>query len=388
VDVLRRRSQQTQALNNLSRELTAAITLDQVLNTIIQNVRDTFNRETIILMPENGHLIMKASTPGFSLNESELAVGDWAYKHGKEAGRGTNTLPAADIRYFPLVTARETVGVLGAKPQDQQSFLTGDQRIMMEGVVNLAAIAIERASFAEKAAQAEMLRNTEKLQTALLNSISHELRTPLATITGVLSSLEESEKAQPEQQLDASTRLDLIYSATRQASRLNHLVGNLLDMTRLESGAMKLDQEPVDIHDLISTAASQMEDYHFQHPIIHHIQENIPFVNLDAVLIAQVILNLLDNAGKYSQPGDPITISAKTIGREVEIAIKDCGVGIPQEDLERVFDKFYRVHRQEATAGTGLGLSICKGIVEAHGGRIWAANNPDRGVTVTFSLPV
>ncbi len=388
VDALRRREQQSLALRTLSRELTAAITLDQVLETVIRNVSEMIYRETVILLPENGQLAVKASTPGFSIDVSELAVADWAYKHGKEAGHGTTTLPAADIRYFPLITARETVGVLGTKPQDSQSFLSGEQRVLMEGVVNLSAIAIERASFAEKAAQAEMLRNTEKLQTALLNSISHELRTPLATITGVLSSLEESETAQPEHQLDAGTRLELIHSATQQAGRLNHLVGNLLDMTRLEAGAMKLNRELVDIQDLVSTVTSQMAGENFLHPLNVHILENLPLVSLDAVLIAQVLRNLLDNAGKYSQPGDAITISAQISGKQVEIAVKDCGVGIPQEDLERVFDKFYRVQRHEAIAGTGLGLSICKGIIEAHGGRIWAANNPDKGVTISFRLPV
>jgi two-component system sensor histidine kinase KdpD len=388
VDVLRGREQQSQALNNLSRELTAAITLDQVLETVIRNVSDMLNRETVILLPENGHLAAKASTPDFTINETELAVADWAYKHGKGAGRGTNTLPAAAVRCMPLKTAGETVGVIGIKPQDPHDFLSGDQRVLMEGVVNLAAIAIERASFAEKAAQAEMLRNTEKLQTALLNSISHELRTPLAIVTGVLSSLEESETAQPAHQLDAATRLELIHSATQQAGRLNHLVGNLLDMTRLEAGAMKLNREPVDIQDLVAAVTGQIASEHFLHQVMIEIPDGLPLINLDAVLIAQVLKNLLDNAGKYSQPGDPITISARISGQQIEIAVKDCGMGIPKEDLEHVFDKFYRVQRQEAIAGTGLGLSICKGIVEAHGGRIRAANNPDRGVTVTFTLPI
>ena len=388
VDVLRRRGQQSQALNNMSRELTAAITLDQVLDIVIRNVSDMFNRETVILLPENGRLAVKASTPGFVINESELAVADWAFKHGKEAGRGTTTLPAAAIRYLPLKTAGETVGVLGTKPQDPQDFLGEDQRVLMEGVVNLAAIAIERASFAEKAAQAEMLRSTEMLQTALLNSISHELRTPLATVTGVLSSLEESESAVPANQLDPATRLELIHSAIHQAGRLNHLVENLLDMTRLESGALRLNREPADIQDLFGTVTRQMAVELIQHPLHVEIAQDLPLVNIDAVLIAQVVENLLDNACKYSPSQAPITFSARRIDNQIEIAVQDAGEGIPEADLERVFDKFYRVQRQEAIAGTGLGLSICKGIVEAHGGRIWAANNPDQGVTVTFTLPL
>ncbi len=388
INILRHRQQQTQALNNLSRELTAAISLDQVLETVIHTMSDIFNRETVIIMPENGRLTVKAATPGFDFSESELAVADWAFKHGKEAGRGTDTLPAAAIRYFPLITARETVGILGNKPQEQQNYLTAEQRVLMEGVINLAAIAIERASFAEKAAQAEMLRNTEKLQTALLNSISHELRTPLATVTGVLSSLAVSEMQSPQHQLDAETRLELIHSATQQADRLNHLVGNLLDMTRLEAGAIRLNREPTGIQDLVATVTTQMVDELSSHPITLNIPEDLPEVNIDAVLIGQVLTNLLDNAVKYSKPGDPIMISASVTGNAVNIAVKDCGMGIPEGDLEYVFDKFYRVQRQDTIAGTGLGLSICKGIIEAHGGKIWAANNPDKGVTITFTLPI
>ena len=388
VDVLRRRGQQSQALNNMSRELTAAITLDQVMETVIRDVSDMFNRETVIMLPENGHLTVKASTPDFAISESELAVADWAFKHGKEAGRGTTTLPAAAIRYRPLITARETVGVLGTKPQTPQSVLTGDQQVLMEGVANLAAIAIERASFAEKAAQAEMLRNTEKLQTALLNSISHELRTPLAAVTGVLTSLAESENALPANQLDPETRLELIQSATRQAGRLNHLVENLLDMTRLESGAMYLNRELTDIQDLIGTVTMQMVAELANHPTKIDMPADLPLINLDAVLIGQVLENLLDNACKYSPPQSPITISVQSSGNLIEIAVQDYGIGIPTADLERVFDKFYRVRRQEAIAGTGLGLSICKGIIEAHGGRIWAVKNPDKGTTIIFNLPV
>jgi len=258
----------------------------------------------------------------------------------------------------------------------------------MEGVVNLAAITIGRASFAEKAAQAEMLRNTEKLQTALLNSISHELRTPLATVTGVLSSLEESESVLPAHQMDSATRLELIRSATRQAGRLNHLVENLLDMTRLESGALRLNREPTDIQDLIGAVTRQMASEFCKHPLKVEIPPDLPLVTVDAVLIAQVLENLVDNACKYSPPETPINISAHLSKNQIELAVRDCGVGIPTADLERVFDKFYRVQHQEIIAGTGLGLSICKGIIEAHGGRIWAANNPDNGATITFSLPL
>ncbi len=388
VALLRRREQQTQALNLLSRELTGAIDLDQVLETVIRNVGEMFNRETVILLPEGKRLVARAATPGFVMTETELAVAEWAYKNGQPAGRGTDTLSAADIRYVPLITARGTVGVLGNKPLDPQNSLSLDQRTLMEGVVNLSALAIERASFAEKAAQSEMLRNTEKLQTALLNSISHELRTPLSAITGVLTSLGESANAAPANKLDPQTSLELIDSATQQAQRLNHLVGNLLDMTRLEAGAVRLNREEVDVLDLIHTVLNQDPERYCNHPVQIEASDELPIVSLDAVLIGQVLTNLLDNACKYSPPASPILIRVKSNASELEVGVTDSGTGIPEEDLERVFDKFFRVQRQDTIAGTGLGLSICKGIIEAHGGRIWARNNPDKGVTISFVLPL
>ncbi|HEY9075165.1 MAG TPA: sensor histidine kinase KdpD [Anaerolineaceae bacterium] len=388
VDALRHRQQQSQALNNFSRELTAAITLDQVLDTVIHNVGEMFDRQAVILLPDDGRLRVKAITAEMKIAEDELAVAEWAYKNNQPAGHGTQTLPAAAIRFLPLATIRGTIGVLGVMPLDTQQTLSHDQRMLLEGAVNLSALAIDRASYAEKAAQTEMLRNTEKLQTALLNSISHELRTPLAAITGVLTSLGESSRAAPDNRLDPATSLELIDSATQQAARLNHLVGNLLDMTRLEAGAMHLNREPTDLQDLVNAAVNQFSQNACQHAMQIDIPIDLPLVSIDSVLVAQVLSNLLDNACKYSPPGSPIAITVAPGGDRVVFSVHDYGIGIPEEDLERVFDKFYRVRRQETITGTGLGLSICRGIVEAHGGKIWAKNNPDRGVTITFALPL
>jgi two-component system sensor histidine kinase KdpD len=387
VDILRTRQQQSQALNDFSRELTAAITLDQILDTVIQNVGEMFNRQAVVLLPEDGRLKVKAVSPELKIEESDLAVAEWAYQNNQPAGHGTETLPAAAFRFMPLVTLRGTIGVLGVKPLDSQQTLNYDQKMSLEGAVNLSALAIDRASYAEKAAQTEMLRNTEKLQSALLNSISHELRTPLAAITGVLTSLGESGRAAPENRLDPATSLELVDSATQQAERLNHLVGNLLDMTRLEAGAIRLNREPTDPLDLVNAAVNQTHGGACRHPIRIDVADDLPWVSLDAVLIAQVLVNLIDNACKYSPPGSPITIRAVVSGAQVSFSVQDCGIGIPEEDLERVFDKFYRVQRQETITGTGLGLSICRGIVESHGGKIWAMNNPDKGVTITFAIP-
>ncbi len=403
------RERQAQVLNRLSRELTGAVDLEQVFEIVIRSMVDIFSREVVILLPKGGQIAERASTPGFEMGESELAVADWAFKNGKPAGRGTDTLSAAAIRYVPLKTARGTVGILGIKPLDPHNNLTPDRRALLEGFANLAALAIERASFAEEAAHNAILRNKEKLQTALLNSISHELRTPLASITGVLSTLRESEAAgQSASRLEPATRVELIESASDQARQLNRLVENLLDMTRLEAGALRLNREPEDVQDLIGTVLNQMAERLRSHPVSVAIPEEFPLIPMDDVLIAQVLANVLDNASKYSPPGSPIEIGVKKTGEEAAISVRDHGPGIPPQDLERVFDKFYRVQQLPPRVGTGLGLSICKGIVEAHGGRIWAENNLTaeapvsqgeapvfqgeapvlKGVTITFTLPL
>jgi two-component system sensor histidine kinase KdpD len=389
VDVLRRREQQSQAINHLSRELTGAASLDEVIEITLRNTREIFNRETVILLAEEDKLVQQSATLGFELNESEKAVADWAYKNGQPAGKGTSTLPAATIRYIPLKTARGIVGVLGVRSTEVSSFLSIEQRELLEGVANLSALAIERASFAEKAAQSEMLSKTEKLQTALLNSISHEFRTPLASITGVLTSLIESERAKTsEAKFDTTTKTDLIVSATQQAQRLNRLVENLLDMTRIEAGAIHLNKEQSDIQEVITSVLSQSPDRFCDHPVKMEIPQDLPLVNFDAVLIGQVLLNILDNACKYSNKGQPIEIRVKKMPFEIQVEVQDHGSGIPSGDLERIFNKFYRLQRDISQSGTGLGLSICRGIIEAHGGKIYAENNSNPGASVIFTLPI
>jgi two-component system, OmpR family, sensor histidine kinase KdpD len=387
VEALRKRESQAQALNRFSQELTGAVTLDQVLDIVIRNTGTMFDRAVVVLLPERGRLVPKAASQAFTLNESELAVAEWAFKNGIPAGRGTDTLPAAEVRYSPLITARGVIGVMGFKPIEPKDYLSQDQRQLFSGFNNLSALAIERARFAEDSVQAEMLRSTERLQSALLNSISHQLRTPLATIQGVLTSLSESEKSPSgENRLDPQTRVELIETATGQTNQLNRLVENLLDMTRLEAGAVRVHCEPGDLTDLVGAVVGQMAHLLEHRPVEINIPADIPSVSMDAGLSGQILVNLLENACKYSPTGSPITISARAGQNHVEVSVRDHGIGIPEEDLARVFDKFYRVERPQQVTGTGLGLSICKGIVEAQGGKIWARNNPDGGVTMAFTL--
>ena len=385
-DAAQQREADTTALYALSRDLAAAGSLEAIINTIVDNISQTFGRDVIIYLPEPGAKgFIKPVTQynNYTPNENETAVASWAFLHGQPAGRGTDTLSASDTRYIPMKTARGTVGVLGVKAIDPQNKLAPNLRRLLEAFANQAALAIERAQLSEQARQAQVLKATEKLQNALLNSISHDLRTPLVSITGVLSSLSDAKVWQ-----DNENRTKLIENARQEADRLNRLVGNLLSMSRLEAGAVKLRPEPCDIQDVIGAALAQLDEQLGKREVRVNLSENLPLIPLDYILMEHVLVNILDNAIKYSPPEAPIDITAHVSNAFMEIDIADRGIGIPPEDLNRVFDKFYRVHRPDNISGTGLGLSICKGIIEAHNGFIGAENRPGGGTIITIGLPL
>jgi len=315
--------------------------------------------------------------------ENELAVATWAFEHGQQAGRGTDTLPDASMHYRPLKTTRGLIGVLGIMPGETKSYHSPDQRRIMDAFGNQVALAIEGAQLVEQTHQTELLQATEKLQTALLNSISHDLRTPLVSITGALSSLDEAGPA-----LDEEVRKSLIETAREEADRLNRLVGNLLDITRLEAGAMQLHREACDVQELIGSALEQIGTPLKNRQVNVEISPKIPLISLDFVLFSRVLVNVIDNALKYSPVEKPIDIRVRISKQDLEISIADRGEGIPVDDLEHIFDKFYRVQRPDNVSGTGLGLSICKGIVEAHNGCIRAEKRRGGGAIFTISVPL
>jgi two-component system sensor histidine kinase KdpD len=380
------READTTALYALSRDLAAAGSLEVIVRTVVDNISQTFGRDVVILLPaqgEKGLIKPMIQNNSFILNENELAVASWAYLHGQAAGLGTDTLSASQARYIPLKTAQGIVGVLSVKPSDPQNRLAPNLRRLLDAFASQAALAIERVQLAEQARQAQVYKATEKLQTALLNSISHDLRTPLVSITGVLSSLNDAKVWQ-----NNENRARLIENARQEADRLNRLVGNLLNMSRLEAGAVKVRLEPTDIQDAIGAALAQLDEQLGKREVRVNLPEDLPLVPLDYILIESVLVNILDNAIKYSSPDLPIDIAAHISNAFLEIDISDRGVGIPPEDLSRVFDKFYRVHRPDNISGTGLGLSICKGIIEAHNGFIAAENRPGGGTTITIGIPM
>jgi len=383
----RKRETRTRALYNLSRELAAVTELDELLKKVVDQVAQTIDGDTTILLPEpNGSLaIRSASNPigNLVVDSNERAVAVWVYQHGKLAGAGTETLPGASGVYLPLKTEGEVLGVLGTELSQQEKYLLPEQRNLLEALAGLAALAIGRLKFAGEAQKIRNLEESERLSSTLYNSISHDLRTPLSSIIGAVTSLLDGDGIYTPDQ-----HRSLLQNIKHGALRMNRLVSNLLDMARLESGLIKLHREWYDIQDIIGVVLRQYEGILDQRPLNINIPPDLPLLEADSALIEQVFANILDNAVKYSPPNSEISITVDKKDDEMQITVADKGKGLPPEHEDKVFDKFYRMHSPGYVSGTGLGLSICKGIIEAHGGRIWAKNRPGGGELFIFTLPL
>ena len=383
--IARRHEQQMTTLYALGRELAILNDLESYANAIVKSIGETFGHNITIFLPDmqSGDLEPYASYSNIEVDEHERAAAIWSNEHDKQVGFGTDTLPEAKARYIPLSTARGKVGVLAIWTGEKKTILTVEQEKLLANFADLAAVAIEGISLAEKTHKEQILGATEKLQTALLNSISHDLQTPLVSVLNALNSLRERNAA-----LDDQTRHDLIDGGLKEVERLNHMLSNLLDMSRIEAGTLLLSLQIADIKDLIKAALEPVGSRHGTHPVHINVPDDIPYLLVDPGLMIQAFINILDNSFKYSPPESDVDINAKLLGEKVEIAIVDHGPGIPTENLEHVFDKFYRLQRPNSVAGTGLGLSIVKGIIEAHGGTVNAANGSDGGTIMRLVLPV
>lgn len=376
------RATHTRTLYELSRDLAVVRNPADVARTVTTHVDRVFQGKAAVLLASGQNLEPALDSPGFELDRGELDVAAWASQHGQPAGYHTDTLGEVKGTYLPLRSTQGVVGVLGFQPVGQAGALTPEQWRLLEAFASLTAQALTRINLTREARQAQLLRESEKLQAALLNSISHDLRTPLASITGALSSLRDDDAY-----LDEAARALLINTAWEQADRLDDFVGNLLDITRLEAGVRKVQPELCDVQDLVGVALERLGDRLEGRDVVLEVPETLPPVPMDLPLMAQALVNLLDNALKYSPPEQPITVKAAAAGPELHLTVVDKGPGIPEEDTTRIFHKFYRVQHSAEVTGTGLGLPISKGIVEAHGGRIWAANQAGGGAAFTIVLP-
>jgi two-component system sensor histidine kinase KdpD len=299
------------------------------------------------------------------------------------AGAGTATLPGAAAIHMPLPGAGGVVGVLMVGTAHPEQFQIPVQRHLLETFAAQVALALERMTLAERSQQARLEVEAERLRTSLLSSLSHDLRTPLGVITGAASSLRERGE-----HMSAETRRELLDSVLTESERMNRLIRNLLDMIRLETGSLEVQKEWQPLEDTIGVALFRMDERMKEHPVEVKLPPDLPLVPIDAVLMEQVFINLLENTAKYTPAGSPVEITAKAELGVVQVTIADRGPGLPPGEESRIFEKFFRGAGAEAGKGVGLGLTICRGIVTAHGGRIWAEARPGGGMLMHFTLPL
>lgn len=388
-EAARREARTTADLYAFSRKIAGVLDLYDLQWIVVTYLARLLSAEVVVLMPDKaggqGKLDVSAAfPPDGELNDAELAAARWSWDADHPTGRGTDTLPGGRWLFMPIRTSRAPIGVLGVVPVKEGRDFSERDRRLLEAVGSQAAVAIERLILAEDIDQARLGAERERLRSAMLTSVSHDLRTPLASIIGSLSSLRSYRD-----RYDEATRDELLGTALSEAERLDRFVGNLLDMTRLDAGAIVPKREPVDVGDLVSTAVRRAGPVLKDRVAAAHVAPDLPVLSLDFVLAEQALFNLLDNAAKYSPTGGRIDIDARHRGDHVEIVVRDEGPGIPAEALDRIFDKFYRAHDGDRRrAGTGLGLAIARGFVEAQGGSLSARNRTDRsGAEFTLSYP-
>jgi two-component system, OmpR family, sensor histidine kinase KdpD len=375
------REERAVALYNLANDLTKTKNLDEVISESVKNLRKVFLSEVIFLLfdKSKNELLEVFNSENAKISEKELSVAQWVYGNGKRAGHYTDSLPFAKYIYYPLSGPRGTYGAVGLKMKDE--ILFREKETLLDSFVKQTGAAIEREMLNQTANKALLFEESEKLYKTLFDSISHELKTPIATIMGASSYLLHTNL---KENTDAQNQLiDEINTAT---IRLNRLVENLLDMARLESGRLIPDIKSCDISDLFNSVLNNFEKETLIHEIVIDIQDNFPFIIIDFVLLEQALKNIIQNAIVYTSPNSKIELQAIYDENSFGIIISDNGKGIPEQNLEHIFDKFYRIDNN-ISGGTGLGLSIAKGIVEVHKGTINAVNKKTGGLKFTIIIP-
>ena len=371
----------TETLYRLSKRLAGQTRVFDVARTAAEFAEEVFPASIVIFFPEEGRIAFnRRSRDELPMPRSEEAVAQWAFEHGERAGIGTDTQPDTTALYIPLKGAKETVGVMGVRLTSGGA-LSGEQRHLLELFANQAALAIERTCSQHSAEIARVRMQTEEMRSSLLSAVSHDLRTPLAAITGAASTLRaQNERLLPE------TRQELLDSIADEAERLNRLVGNLIDMTRLQSG-IELRRELCPLEEIVGAALHRVERHLAQRQLTTCLPDSLPPVYVDDVLFGQVLVNLLENAIKYTPEGTAIEVTASVTEEAAILDVRDRGPGIPEGEERRIFEKFYR-GKSPNVRGAGLGLAICRAIVEAHKGTIEAFNRNGGGAIFRIRLPL
>lgn len=377
--------QRTTSLYELSRKLAALADTRQIAAFTERIIAEVFDAEAIVLLPHDGSFQPVVDhRAAFAADASEIAVAQWVYDRGQPAGRGTDTLPAARALYLPLTTADGTRGVLAVRHEDADRFLIPQTRRLLETYASLIAAALERAELIEESRAAEVRAETERLRSTLLASVSHDIRTPLAVIAGASSSLLE-ERGTP---VEPSLRRELLATIFDEADRLTHLVENLLRLTQLSAGKFQLQKEWHPVEDVIGSALNRLKRSLQDRPINVSLPDELLMGQFDATLIEQVLVNLFENALRYTPHGTPLAITGRPWHRGIVLEVADRGPGLVPDEIDEIFETFQRGRSAPADSrGAGLGLAICRAIVEAHGGQITAANREGGGAVFTLELP-
>jgi two-component system sensor histidine kinase KdpD len=379
----RHREERTRALYELSRGLAGAEDRNRVVEVAAGQLEIVFGSQVSVFAPDaHRRLIRLYASPGLGpLTDRDAGVAQWVWSNRHEAGLGTTTLPTGRALYVPLTASSGIVGVLGLCSEERDRFESPEQRRQLDAFAAQMALAMERAELAEETDRARREVETEQLRSSLLSSVSHDLRTPLAVITGAASTVVEGGAS-----LDDATRQDLLKTILEEAERLNRLIRNLLDMTRLESGSIDVKKEWLPLEEVVGSALNRLDAPLVERDVRVDVPRDLPLVPFDPILVEQTLINLLENAAKYSRA--EIEISVQATPGEVMVEVSDRGPGVPPGEEARIFEKFHRATHERGPAGVGLGLAICRAIVMAHGGRIWAQNRDEGGAAFRFTLPI
>jgi two-component system sensor histidine kinase KdpD len=376
------RERDTARLYAASREIGLAHSPQALLASAARHAREMFGVGLAIMLPRPDQKlqIVRDADESFPVTHAELDEAESLWQQGHVEGEA-NLSQSTRALLVPLNGSRGRVGLLALLQAPGAPLVAPNDGALLDAFAGLVGSAVERTMLADEARRAELRAETEQLRSALLSSVSHDLRTPLAVVTGATSTLLERPPK------DEDKRRALVVTAHEEALRLNRLVRNLLDMTRLEAGALTVRKELQPLEEVVGTALNRLESRLLDREVATSVPHDLPLVPFDSILIEQVLINLLENAVKHTPPSTPIEVDAALHDREIQIAVADRGPGVAKHDAERVFEKFYRAHEHEG-GGVGLGLTICRGIVCAHGGRIWVEARPGGGASFRFTLPL
>jgi two-component system, OmpR family, sensor histidine kinase KdpD len=379
----RKRERGTAALYALSRELARERKKGRIFEIAVKHISEVFQSQIIILvLDEQGELAVTETGVGtFAVNQKELGVARWVFDNRQSAGRGTETLPGAKALYLPMVASSGVVGVVGVLPDNTGKVFAPEDIHFLESFVNQTAMAMERVILAKEAHEERLKAEAQNVRNTFLSSVSHDLRSPLAVVAGAASTLLEQETS-----LDRQARLELLHTIHEETDRLERIIRNVLNLTRLESGAISVHKEWQPLEEIIGVVLNRLSERLKEHPLKLKIPPDLPLIPYDTLLMEQVLSNLMENALRHTPNGTPVEITVTPRKSDVMIEIADYGPGIPAHEEETIFSKFTR--STNTRMGAGIGLSICRVIIEAHGGRIWAENRPGAGAAFKFVIPV